>query len=40
MSKKHMFIIIGWQNFNILWMCGALVKDLVFQFAGEGVKSF
>jgi hypothetical protein len=38
MWNKHVFII-GWQIFNILWMCDALVKDLVSHHGDEGFKS-
>jgi hypothetical protein len=37
MWNKCMFIIVGCQYFNILWMCGVLVKDLPFH--DEGFKS-
>jgi hypothetical protein len=39
MWNKHMFIIIGWQNFNS-YECGALVKDMVSHpCGGEELKS-
>jgi hypothetical protein len=34
-----MFIIIGWQDFNILNICSAQVKDLGCHHRREGFKS-
>lgn len=39
MQNKQMFIIIGWHNFNILWMCDALVKGLISHYVSERFKS-